>query len=128
VWDAVTEADREQFLGRMPTMLSVLTPRDRSSGVASEPLSWADYAGEWDRITNLIVQARSPNRASLAADLVNMDMRVYSVERKDGSHFLWSRRLTIRAAVIRGHLSVLEFSVFLAETGEKVIWPDKETR
>jgi hypothetical protein len=105
-------------------MLTALNPRSRSHGVASMPLSWDDYDRARAGVVDAIVQPRTSARSSLIAELTSLDMTVYSVARKDGSQFMWSRRDAVAGAALRGELSVEEFAAFLEAMGETVIWPE----
>ena len=105
-------------------MLTALSPRSRSHGIASVPLSWEDYELAWDGVVDVIAEARSSNGDSLIADLASLDMTIYSVQRKDGSRFMWSRREAVASAALRDELSVDEFAAFLQAMGETIIWPE----
>lgn len=105
-------------------MLTAINPRNRANGVASVTLSWEDYDRAWDGVVDVIAQSRSSCGSSLVDVLASLDMTVYSVERKDGSQFMWSRRDAIAGAAVRGELSVDEFAAFLEAMGETIIWPE----
>ncbi|MCW2134997.1 GIY-YIG nuclease family protein [Arthrobacter sp. VKM Ac-2550] len=104
-------------------MLTALSPRSRTHGVVSVPLSFEEYERERVGLASKIAQTPPPHRSALIAELAGMDMTIYSVTPETGAPFMWSRRDGIAGAVPRGELSVEEFTSFLEAMGEKVIWP-----
>ncbi|BCW44604.1 hypothetical protein [Arthrobacter sp. StoSoilB5] len=56
--------------------------------------------------------------------LAQMDMSIHSVQREDGTQFLWSRRDSIASAAKHSDLSMKEFAGFLGAMGEKIVWPE----
>lgn len=108
----------------MMLMLSGLNAHRRPNGVTSVPMSWDDYDRAWDGVVDTVAQAGASDGSSLVDQLAGLDMTIYSVPRKDGTRFLWSRRDAIAAAVARGELSVEEFAAFLEAMGETIIWPE----
>jgi hypothetical protein len=126
-------ADQRFCLNRMPgglaspvtLMVNALNPRRRSNGLVAVPLSWGDFDQARDGVASVVAQRRPSNDPGLVAELAGMDMTVYSVARKDGSLFMWSRRDAIAGAAARGDLSAEDFAAFLEAIGETVIWPEE---
>ncbi|MDO5863442.1 MULTISPECIES: GIY-YIG nuclease family protein [Paenarthrobacter] len=129
---AEADADPRFCLNRMmggePTpmarMLSGLSPRARTHGVGTASLSLKEYERERDAVHDSGAVDRSAAEAGLVEVLAAMDMSIHSVQREDGTQFLWSRRDSIASAAKCGDLSVQEYVAFLEAMGEKVVWPD----
>ena len=119
---------RNRMMGGEPTamarMLSGLSPRARTHGVVSTSLTYAEYESERDAVHGLIALERSAADPGLIEVLAQMDMSIHSVERKDGTQFLWSRRDTIAKAAKHDDLGVQDYAAFLKAIGEKVVWPE----
>ncbi|WP_369744460.1 GIY-YIG nuclease family protein [Paenarthrobacter sp. AMU7] len=117
-----------RMMGGEPTpiarMLSGLSPRSRTHGVASASLTYEEFEGERDKLDDAIALERSAAEPGLPSLLAQMDMDIHSVQREDGTQFPWSRRDSIAAAARHGDLSVLEYAAFLTAMGEKVVWPE----
>lgn len=129
---AEAAADRRFCLNRMmggePTsmalMVSGLSPRSRTHGVASGSLSFEELERERDAVHDAVALERSTAEPGLVEVLAGMDMSIHSVQREDGTQFLWSRRDSIATAAKRGDLGLDEYVAFLTAMGEKVVWPE----
>ena len=129
---AEAAADQRFCLNRMmggePTamarMLSGLSPRGRTHGVAAATLAYGEYECARDSVRDVIAVERKADGPALVSALTQMDMSIHSVQREDGTQFLWSRRDSISSAAKYGYLSVQEYAEFLTTMGEKVVWPE----
>lgn len=108
----------------MARMLSGLSPRGRTHGVVSTSLTYAEYERERDAVHDVISRGRSTDAPGLVEVLAQMDMSIHSVQREDGTQFLWSRRDSIARAAKHSDLSMREFAGFLGAMGEKIVWPE----
>lgn len=105
-------------------MLTTMSPRSRVHGMTSVPMTHQDYKTAWDGVAALVRQERTGDDPGLVAELIDLDMTIYSVQREDGGTFFWSRRDAIAGALARGELSETDFAEFLRAMGETILWPD----
>lgn len=129
---AEVAADRRFSLNRMTggatnpliSMLAATNPRHRLNTLTASPLSIQAYDAASAEVSALVSGGEVLGVSALISRLAELDMRIYSVSRVDGSSFMWSRRDSIAGGVKDGSLSVECFAAFLEAVGERVIWPE----
>ena len=106
-------------------MITAASPRGRSHGTVAHPCTSAYRAEAWNEVERIVQAPRGDSSSGLVEALSSLDMTIYTHTRDNGSTSIWSRRDFITSAVVRGDLTVSEFSRFLEHMGEQVIWPDE---